>query len=79
MPVEPEIVKRTGKDGGFKVLHRRWVIERAFSWLRRKSPFGGLLRSSGHDRHRRREALDDSCHAEAADAGDLLIYLQTSA
>ena len=35
LPVEPEIVKRTDKDGGFKVLRRRWVIERTFSWLRR--------------------------------------------
>jgi putative transposase len=30
-----EIVKRTDKDGGFKVVRRRWVIERTFSWLRR--------------------------------------------
>ena len=30
-----EIVKRTDKDGGFKVIRRRWVIERTFSWLRR--------------------------------------------
>ena len=35
MPVELEIVKRTDKEGGFKVLRRRWVIERTFSWLRR--------------------------------------------
>jgi putative transposase len=28
-------VKRTDKHGGFKVLRRRWVIERTFSWLRR--------------------------------------------
>lgn len=34
-PVEVEIVKRTDKDGGFKVVRRRWVIERTFSWLRR--------------------------------------------
>ena len=34
-PVEIEIVKRTHKDGGFKVIRRRWVIERTFSWLRR--------------------------------------------
>jgi hypothetical protein len=25
----------TDKDGGFKVIRRRWVIERTFSWLRR--------------------------------------------
>jgi transposase len=34
-PVEIEIVKRTDKDGGFRVIRRRWVIERTFSWLRR--------------------------------------------
>lgn len=34
-PVEVEIVKRTDKDGGFKIIRRRWVIERTFSWLRR--------------------------------------------
>src|SRR5262249_54682426 len=34
-PVEVEIVKRTDKDGGFKVIRQRWVIERTFSWLRR--------------------------------------------
>ena len=30
-----EIVKRTDKDGGFKVVRRRWVVERTLSWLRR--------------------------------------------
>ena len=35
LPVKLEIVKRTDKEGGFKVLRRRWVIERTFSWLRR--------------------------------------------
>ena len=35
LPLELEIVKRTDKEGGFKVLRRRWVIERTFSWLRR--------------------------------------------
>jgi transposase len=34
-PVTIEIVKRTDKGGGFKVIRRRWVIERTFSWLRR--------------------------------------------
>ncbi len=34
-PVTLEIVKRTDKDRGFKVIRRRWVIERTFSWLRR--------------------------------------------
>ena len=35
LPVELEIVKRTDKNGGFKILRRRWVIERTFSWVRR--------------------------------------------
>ena len=35
LPVQLEVVKRTDKNGGFKVLRRRWVIERTFSWLRR--------------------------------------------
>jgi transposase len=34
-PVTLEIVKRTDKQPGFKVVKRRWVIERTFSWLRR--------------------------------------------
>jgi transposase len=34
-PVTLEIVKRTDKETGFKVVRRRWVIERTFSWLRR--------------------------------------------
>lgn len=34
-PVDLEIVKRTDKQGGFKVIRRRWVVERTFSWLRR--------------------------------------------
>src|ERR1700719_1351119 len=33
--VEIEIVKRTDKNGGFKVIRKRWVVERTFSWLRR--------------------------------------------
>ena len=35
LPVELEIVKRTDNEGGFKIIRRRWVIERTFSWLRR--------------------------------------------
>lgn len=31
------IVKRTNKEGGFKVVHRRWVVEQTFSWLHRNS------------------------------------------
>ena len=34
-PVKLEIVKRTDKDSGFKLVRRRWVVERTFSWLRR--------------------------------------------
>jgi len=34
-PVELEIVKRMDNAGGFKVVRRRWVIERTLSWLRR--------------------------------------------
>ena len=34
-PVKLEIVKRTDKEGGFKLVRRRWVVERTFSWLRR--------------------------------------------
>jgi transposase len=30
-----EIVKRTDKEGGFKLIPRRWVVERTFSWIRR--------------------------------------------
>ena len=33
--VSLEIVKRTDNEGGFKLIRRRWVIERTFSWLRR--------------------------------------------
>ena len=34
-PVEIEIVKRTDKNGGFKLIRKRWVVERTLSWLRR--------------------------------------------
>jgi transposase len=30
-----EIVKRADKEGGLKLIRRRWVIERTFSWIRR--------------------------------------------
>jgi transposase len=33
--IELDIVKRMDKKAGFKVIRRRWVIERTFSWLRR--------------------------------------------
>lgn len=35
LPLSLEIVKRTDKEGGFKLVRRRWVVERTFSWLRR--------------------------------------------
>src|SRR5262249_32979281 len=71
LPLELEIVKRTDKEGGFKILRRRWVIERTFSWLRRnRRP----LRSPRHDRRWLCQAHDDRGHAEAADEGGPLIY-----
>lgn len=30
-----EIVRRTDKDPGFKVLPRPWVVERTFGWMTR--------------------------------------------
>jgi putative transposase len=30
-----EIVRRSDKDPGFKVLPRRWVVERIFGWMTR--------------------------------------------
>ena len=30
-----EIVRRTDKEPGFKVLPRRWVVERTFGWITR--------------------------------------------
>lgn len=30
-----EIVRRTDADPGFKVLARRWVVERTFGWMMR--------------------------------------------
>jgi putative transposase len=32
-PVRIEVVKRTDSSEGFKVLPRRWVVERSFGWL----------------------------------------------
>ena len=34
-PVVLEIVKRTDNEPGFKLIRRRWVIERTYSWIRR--------------------------------------------
>jgi transposase len=51
-PVEIEIVKRTDKDAGFKLIRRRWVIERTFSWLRRNrrlmAHYEGLAMTAAH-------------------------------
>ena len=33
--LEVEIVKRSDAASGFKVLPRRWVVERTFAWLNR--------------------------------------------
>jgi putative transposase len=30
------VVKRSDDQKGFKVLHRRWVVERTFGWLMRQ-------------------------------------------
>src|ERR1700680_4017677 len=30
-----DVVRRTDKDPGFKVLPRRWVVERTFGWMTR--------------------------------------------
>jgi transposase len=30
-----EVVRRIDKEPGFKVLPRRWVVERTFGWLTR--------------------------------------------
>jgi putative transposase len=34
-PIEMEIVKRSDHVKGFKVLQRRWVVERTFGWFGR--------------------------------------------
>ena len=34
--VDLEIVKRNDKESGFKVVPRRWVVERTFAWLGRQ-------------------------------------------
>ena len=45
-----EIVKRTDKEGGFKLIRRRWVIERTFSWLRRNRRLMAITRPRHHCR-----------------------------
>jgi len=34
--VDLEIVKRSDQQSGFKVLPRRWVVERTFAWMGRQ-------------------------------------------
>jgi putative transposase len=34
--VDLEIVKRSDREPGFKVVARRWVVERTFAWLSRQ-------------------------------------------
>lgn len=36
LEVEVEVVKRSDDAAGFKVLPRRWVVERTFGWLMRQ-------------------------------------------
>jgi putative transposase len=51
-PVKIEIVERTDKDAGFKLIRRRWVTERTFSWLRRNrrlmAHYEGLAMTAAH-------------------------------
>jgi hypothetical protein len=49
-PVTLEIVKRTDKDGGFKVVRRRWVVEAHLLLTSPQSPPHGSLRSPRHQR-----------------------------
>jgi len=45
-----EVVKRSDPTGGFKVLPRRWVVERTFGWLGRSRrlarDYEGLARTA---------------------------------
>lgn len=34
--IDLEIVKRSDQESGFKVVPRRWVVERTFGWLGRQ-------------------------------------------
>lgn len=34
--VDLEVVKRSDQESGFKVVPRRWVVERTFAWLGRQ-------------------------------------------
>jgi transposase len=40
-----EIVRRTDKEPGFKVLPRRWVVERTMGWMTRWRRLGPRLRT----------------------------------
>jgi putative transposase len=35
LSVNQEVVKRSDNEKGFKVLPKRWVVERTFSWFGR--------------------------------------------
>jgi hypothetical protein len=61
-PVEIEIVKRTDKDGGFKVMAAP------------QPPPDGPLRSAGHGRCPLRQTRDDLPHAQATDLRRTMIY-----
>jgi len=72
-----------GRAGNRQTHRQGWRVQSLASPLGNRahillaatqSPFDGPLRSPRHDRLRFCEALDDSCHAEAADAGDPLKY-----
>jgi transposase len=63
-PVELEIVKRTDNEGGFKVVRRRWVIERTLSWLRRNRRLMAHYEAFAFIAEGK--ARNDMCHAQAA-------------
>lgn len=44
--LEVEVVKRSDAAAGFKVLPRRWVVERTFGWLMRQRRLGRDYESS---------------------------------
>ena len=41
-----EVVRRTDTDPGFKVIPRRWVVERSIGWLTRYRRLVGGLRAT---------------------------------
>lgn len=48
-----DIIRRCDKAKGFQVLPRRWVVERTFAWLNRRSACGLELRFRRAGRKRR--------------------------